>query len=64
MNTAAISTTGNEVAWRALVAGDLVRRRNTNTETRLDAAEISQRSGEVAVTVRAPHLWGGDVAAE
>src|SRR5262245_54764556 len=39
-----ISTTGNEgTAWHALAADDVVRRLNTNTETGLDAAEITRR---------------------
>jgi magnesium-transporting ATPase (P-type) len=44
MNAATISTTGNEAtAWHAVVAADVVRRLNTNTENGLDAAEVSRR---------------------
>src|SRR6516225_7341341 len=44
MNAATISTTGNQAtAWHAIVAGDVVRRLNTNAERGLDAAEVSQR---------------------
>src|SRR6516225_10069504 len=44
MNAATISTTGNEAtAWHTIAADDVVRRLNTNTETGLDAAEVSQR---------------------
>src|SRR5262245_50702076 len=44
MKAATIPTTGNEAtAWHALAADDVVRRLNTNTQTGLDAAEISQR---------------------
>src|SRR5262249_29307288 len=44
MNAATKTATGNEAtAWHAIAATDVVRRLNTNTESGLDAAEVSQR---------------------
>jgi magnesium-transporting ATPase (P-type) len=44
MNTATISTTGDEAtAWHAVSAGDVVRRLNTNAASGLDAAEAALR---------------------